>query len=222
MIKVVLSAGVILALSGCGATLGQMREAILNPNPEVQMTVPQVNRAAIEQADLAAVLMLSPSVGLGSVGIAIQMRDGRIVYNANDNRGVTLAGGLIYATLGLGTNLQAVTTQANDPLVAGAKAGTWPSEVTRTYRLSQRGPTFAQVTATCRNQVGRNLTVDVVGAQRRVVEVVETCETDTGDAFNNVHYLDAINGRIWRTSQWTGPVQGNIQVDVIEPFEPDS
>ena len=185
------------------------------------MTVPQVNRAAIEQADLAAVLMLSPSIGLGTVGIAIQLRDGRVVYNSNDNRGVTLEGGLIYSTLGLGTNLQAVTTQDNDPLVREAKAGEWPSQVTRTYYLSQRGPTFAEVTATCRNQVGRNLSIDVVGAQRRVVEVVETCETDTGDSFHNVHYLDAGTGRIWRSSQWTGPVQGNIQVDVIEPFETD-
>jgi len=219
LIKVVFSAGVMLALSGCAASLGQMRDAILNPNPEVEMTVPQVNRAAIEQADLAAVLMLSPSIGLGTVGIAIQMRDGRVVYNSNDNRGITLDGGLIYATLGLGTNLQAVSTQSNDPLVTKAKAGTWPSQVTRTYRLAQRGPSFAQVTATCRNQVGRDLNIDVAGAQRRVVEVVETCETDTGDSFHNVHYLDAGSGSIWRTSQWTGPVQGNIQVDVIEPFE---
>lgn len=221
MIKVVFSAGVMLALSGCAASLGQMRDAILNPNPEVAMTVPQVNRAAIEQADLAAVLMLSPSIGLGTVGIAIQLRDERVVYNSNDNRGVTLEGGLIYSTLGLGTNLQAVTTQDNDPLVREAKAGDWPSQVTRTYYLSQRGPSFAQVTATCRNQVGRNLSIDVVGAQRRVVEVVETCETDTADSFHNVHYLDAGSGRIWRTSQWTGPAQGNIQVDVIEPFETD-
>lgn len=219
--KFVFSAGAMLALSGCAASLGQMRDAILNPNPEVAMTVPQVNRAAIEQADLAAILMLSPSIGLGTVGIAIQLRDGRVVYNSNDNRGVTLEGGLIYSTLGLGTNLQAVTTQDNDPLVREAKAGDWPAQVTRTYYLSQRGPTFAEVTATCRNQVGRNLSIDVVGAQRRVVEVVETCETDTGDSFHNVHYLDAGTGRIWRSSQWTGPVQGNIQVDVIEPFETD-
>jgi len=222
LIKVVFSAGVLIALSGCGASLGQMRDAILNPNPEVAMTIPQVNRAAIEQADLAAVLMLSPSVGLGAVGIAIQMRDGRIIYNANENRMVTLDGGLIYATRGLGTNLQAVTTQSDDPLVTEAKAGTWPSQVTRTYFLTQRGTSFAQVTATCQNQVGRSLDIDVAGAKRAVVEVVESCETDTAESFHNVHYLDAGNGRIWRTSQWTGPVQGNIQVDVIEPFEPDA
>ncbi len=220
MIKGILSVGAIVALSGCLDTLGQMRDAILNPDPEIEMTVPRVNRAAIEQADLAAVLMLSPTVGLGTVGIAIQLRDGRINYSSNENRGVTLEGGLIYATLGLGTNLQAVTTQSNDPLVTEARAGSWPAEVTRTYHLSQRGTDYQQITMTCRNQVGRSAVIDVVEANRSTVEVVETCTTDTGDTVNNIHYLDAGTGRIWRTSQWTGPVQGNIQVDVIDQFDP--
>ncbi len=220
MIKVVFSAGLILALSGCLDTFGQMRDAIMNPDPEVEMVIPGVNRAAIEQADLAAVLMLSPGTGIAAVGIAIQMRDGRIIYNANDNRGVTLDGGLIYATLGFGTNLQAVTTQSNDPLVTEAKAGDWPAEVTRTYHVSQRGTVFAQFTAVCRNQVGRQLVIDVVDANRRVVEVLETCATQEGDTFNNIHYLDAATGRVWRTNQWTGPVQGNMQVDVIDQFAP--
>ncbi|EBA12630.1 YjbF family lipoprotein [Roseobacter sp. CCS2] len=220
MIKGILSAGAIMALSGCLGQLTQIRDAILNPDPEVEMTIPRVNRAAIEQADLAAVLMLSPTIGVGTVGIAIQMREDRINYSSNDNRGVTLEGGLIYATLGLGTNLQAVTTQSNDPLVTEARAGTWPDQVTRTYHLSQRGTQFAQTTMTCRNQVGRDLVIDVVSANRSVVEVIEMCTTDTGDTVNNIHYLDAGTGRIWRTSQWTGPVQGNIQVDVIDQFDP--
>ncbi|MEL7178587.1 MAG: YjbF family lipoprotein [Pseudomonadota bacterium] len=220
MIKGILSVGAIVALSGCLDTLGQMRDAVLNPDPEIEMTVPRVNRAAIEQADLAAVLMLSPTVGLGTVGIAIQLRDGRINYSSNENRGVTLEGGLIYATLGLGTNLQAVTTQSNDPLVTEARAGNWPAEVTRTYHLSQRGTDYQQITMTCRNQVGRSAVIDVVEANRSTVEVVETCTTDTGETVNNIHYLDAGTGRMWRTSQWTGPVQGNIQVDVIDQFDP--
>ena len=220
MIKVVISAGLIMALSGCLGQIRQMRDAILNPEPEVEMVVQPVNRAAIEQADLAAVLMLSPTIGIGTAAIAIQLRDDRVIYSANDNRGVTLEGGLIFATLGLGTNLQAVTTQNNDPLVTEAKAGAWPVEVTRTYHVPQRGTAFQQITTTCRNQVGQELVIDVVDANRRVVEVVESCTAETGESFNNIHYLDARTGRVWRTSQWTGPVQGNIQIDVIDQFDP--
>ncbi len=215
-------AGAALALSGCLSTLGQMRDAVLNPDPDVEMAVPRVNRAAIEQADLAAVLILSPKIGLGTVGVAIQMRDDRIIYSSNENRGVTLAGGLIYGTLGLGTNLQAVTTRADDPLVNDTKAQDWPSQVTRTYHVSGRGTSFAQIQATCSHQIGRTLTMEIVEANRQVVEVVETCTTDAGAAFNNVHYLDERTGRVWRTSQWTGPDQENIQVDVIEQFDADA
>jgi len=212
----------VLALSGCLSTLGQMRDAVLNPDPEVEMAVPRVNRAAIAQADLAAVLILSPKIGLGTVGVAIQMREGGIVYSSNENRGVTLAGGLIYGTLGLGTNLQAVTAEANDPLVNETKAQDWPAQVKRTYYLSGRGTSFEQIEATCSHQIGRTLTIEVVEVNRQVVEVVETCATDTGAAFNNVHYLDERTGRVWRTSQWTGPEQENIQVDVIEQFDADA
>ena len=199
-----------------------MRDAVMNPDPEVEMAIPRVNRAAIEQADLAAVLMLSPQVGIGTVGVAIQMRDARIVYSSNDNRGVTLDGGLIYGTLGLGTNLQAVTTQDDDPLVNETTAQEWPAQVKRTYHLSGRGTSFEQITATCSHQIGRELTIEVVDVNRQVTEVVEICETEDGAAFNNVHYLDAKSSRVWRTSQWTGPDQENIQVDVIEQFDPDA
>mgnify|MGYP000067509757 CR=1 FL=1 len=222
MIRVVFAAGLAVALSGCMTTLTQVRDAILNPSPEVEMAVPRVNRKAIEDADLAAVLMLSPSIGLGTVGIAVQMRDGRIIYNSNENRSVTLEGGLIYATLGLGTNLQAVTTQSNDPLVTEAQPAQWPAQVTRTYHFSGRGTQFDQIDATCSNQTGERSSIAVAEATRDVIAVIETCQTDQGTAFNNIHYLDARTGRVWRSSQWTGPVQGNIQIDVIEQFDPDA
>ena len=222
MIRVVFAAGLTVALSGCLETLVQVRDAVLNPEPEIEMTIPRVNRKAIEDADLAAVLMLSPTIGIGTVGIAVQMRDGRIIYNSNENRSVTLEGGLIYATLGLGTNLQAVTTQANDPLITEARAGHWPAEVTRTYLLSGRGTEPEQIVTTCTNQTSERANVEIASATRDVVAVVETCQTDTGIDFNNIHYLDAGSGRLWRSIQWTGPVQGNLQIDVIEQFDPDA
>jgi len=222
LIRVVFATSLAVALSGCLETLVQVRDAVLNPDPEVEMTVPRVNRKAIEDADLAAVLMLSPTIGIGTVGIAVQMRDGRIIYNSNENRSVTLEGGLIYSTLGLGTNLQAVTSQNNDPLITEARAGQWPAKVTRTYHFSGRGTAFDKIVTTCTNQTSTRADVEIASATRDVVAVVETCQADAGIGFNNIHYLDAGTGRLWRSIQWTGPVQGNIQIDVIEQFDPDA
>lgn len=218
--KSLIAASAVLALGGCLATLGQVSQAVLDPAAEPQLQIPTVNRAAIEAADLAAVMMISPSAGIATVGAAIQMREGRINYSANDNRGVTLDGGLVYATLGLGTNLQAVRTQENDPLVNEAPPDNWPAQVTRIYVLSQRGPRYREITATCIPQQGAGSRIDVAGVLRDVIAVSEICQTADGLRFANVHYLDAATSRIWRSSQWTGPRQGNVQVDVIEPFDP--
>ena len=208
-----------LLLAGCATSIGDVKDALLNPPEAPEMVVPRVNRAAIEQADLAAVLVLSPTTGIASVAVAVQKRDAGIVYNSNDNRGITLDRGLVYNTLGLGTNLQAVVTQPGDPLVTGARPADWPSTVQRSYRLSGRGPTFDVINATCAVRVGDTAEIEVVGVTRRAVQIAEVCETEDGTAFNNIHYVNARTGQVWRTSQWTGPDQQNVQVDVIEPFD---
>ena len=58
-----------------------MRDAVLNPAAPAALIVPEVNRAAIEQADLAAILILSPKAGMVTVAVAIQLRDERIMYS---------------------------------------------------------------------------------------------------------------------------------------------
>lgn len=221
LIKPILMLTAACGLSGCGASLGDMTQAVLNPAPEPQMVVPGVNRAAIEDADLAAVMMLNPDTKIATVGIAIQMREGRINYSSNENRGVTLNGGLIYATLGLGTNLQAVMTAPDDPLVQETHPDEWPAQVSRTLFVPQRGSAAEQIETTCTVRVGSTADIEVVGLKRSVVEVVEDCTSNDGTGFANVHALDARTGRVWRTSQWTGPTQGNIQVDVIDQFDLD-
>jgi hypothetical protein len=223
LIKYITGATVALALSGCGAlSIGDAAKAIFNPDPEPELTIPNVNRAAIEEADLAAVLVISPEAKIATPAAAIQMRDNLLIYNASDNRGVTMHGGLIYATLGFGTNLQAVLTEQDDPLVNNTVASDWPEQVQRTYQLSGRGITFDEIVTTCTSRMGQSTQIDVVGVMRRVVEMVEICETAQGAAFNNIHYIDTGSGQVWRTSQWTGPIQQNVQVDVIEQFDPDS
>ena len=209
------------ALTGCGAVpFGDVAESIFNPEPEPELSIPNVNRAAIEAADLAAVLVISPATLIAAPAAASQLRGDLLVYKSNDNRNVTMRGGLIYGTLGFGTNLQAVLAQENDPLVNNTVAPDWPASVQRIYQLSGRGTRYTEIEASCGNQISKNTEIDVVGVTRRVVEMVEICETADGEAFNNIHYIDARSGQVWRTSQWTGPAQENVQIDVIEQFDP--
>lgn len=192
----------------------------MNPAEEEEFVVPRVNRAAIEAADLAAVMVQNPELRLVAVGVAIQKRGPLIVYSANDNRGVTMNGGLIYATLGFGTNLLAVKTQPGDPLVEDLRPADWPARVTRTYQIAQRGTTPAEYTATCQTQAGPSTTVAVIEVPRQVTQMTETCTVPGLPDFTNLHFVDSATGRVWQSLQWTGPTQGAIQVDVIDQFEP--
>jgi len=182
------------------------------------MSVPRVNRAAIEEADLAAIVVTGEKYGISVVAAAIQMRDGRIVYNANDNRGVTLQGGLVYTTLGFGENLQAVEVAADDPLVTRPKPEDWPARVTRTLRIAGTGPAYTALAVTCDIRRGVAETLDIVQARRETVAMTEICETENGERFANQHFVDPVSGEVWRSLQWTGPDQGYILVDVVEPF----
>lgn len=221
--KSIIGATAALAMTGCGAVpVGDVVKGIFNPEPEAPISIPNIDRAAIERADLAAVLVISPSARIAAPAAAVQMRKSLLIYNTNDNRSVTMNGGLIYSTLGFGTNLHAVLTQQDDPLVNDTVAADWPDTVRRTYQLSGRGITFNEIVTTCESRVSKSTEIEVVEVMRAVVEIVEICTTDDGASFNNIHYVDASSGRVWRTSQWTGPVQENVQVDVIEQFDPNS
>lgn len=214
----IIAAAVILGLTGC-AQVNAVTQAILDPDATPEMNIPTVNRAAIEQADLAAVLVLSPSTGIVDVAAAIQARDDLILYSSNENRGVSMNGGLISASLGFGTNLQAVTAGPDDPLATNAIPSAWPNRTSRTYFLSQRGPDYQEISTSCSVVVGSASVIEVVGVSRQTIEIAENCATTEGNTFQNMHYVDPQSGKVWRTLQWTGPVQGSLQLDVIEQFE---
>lgn len=220
LIKRVLALVALAVLAACGTPFSTVADAIMNPAEDEAFVVPRVNRAAIEQADLAALMIQNPALRAATVGVAVQKRGPLIIYSANDNRGVTMNGGLVYATLGFGTNLQAVITGPGDPLVEDLAPQDWPPQVTRTYQIAQRGTEPRELSLTCTARIGATTTLDVIEVPRRVTEITELCTAPDMPDVINVHFVDSVTGRVWRSSQWTGPVQGNIQVDIIDQFEP--
>jgi len=209
----------VLTLSACGSPLGSIAQAALDRGDASGPNVPTVNRAAVEQADLAVIIVNAPAAGIATVTVAIQQRGDLIVYSSNENRGVVMHGGLVYATLGFGTNLQAVITQQDDPLVANLRPAAWPEQTMRRYQIAQRGVNFGEITANCSVQVGAVQVIDVAGLDREVAPIKETCQTDGDLEFENVHFVDTATGQVWRSAQWTGPMQGILQIDIVEQFE---
>ncbi|MEM8536490.1 MAG: YjbF family lipoprotein [Pseudomonadota bacterium] len=221
LIRVTICALVLAALSACGSPIGDIAQVVWdnrNAEEDAPAPPPRVNRAAIEQADLAAIVVTGERFGLTAIAAAVQKREDRIVYNSNENRGVTLQGGLVYTTLGFGANLQAVLVAPGDPLVEKLPPDAWPDRVSRTYLVSGRGPVFDRIDATCTIRRGDEAVIDVVRANRNAVALTEVCTTDAGERFVNQHFIDPSDGEMWRSLQWTGPMQGYVLVDVVEPF----
>jgi hypothetical protein len=219
LVKSCLCLAAFLTLSACGSPLGLIAQAALDREDATGPDAPVVNREAIKQADLAVIIVKAPAVGITTVTVAIQKRDDLIIYSSNDNRGVVMHGGLVYATLGFGTNLQAVITQQDDPLVANLRPAAWPETAARRYQIAQRGVDFAEITANCSVQVGPAQVIDVSGLDRNVAQIKETCQTNSDLEFENVHFVDTLTGQVWRSVQWTGPMQGTLQIDIVEQFE---
>ncbi|MEO1637684.1 MAG: YjbF family lipoprotein [Pseudomonadota bacterium] len=214
---------VLVATAGCGSPVSDLAQAVWGARGGEEEAEPapalRPDRAAIEAADLAAIVIAGEQYGVTAIAGAIQLREDRVIFNSSENRSVMLDGGLIYTTRGFGENLQAVETAADDPLVTKASPADWPDELTRTYLFSGYGPQFAPLIATCRISVGSDVAqIDVVEATRNAVTITERCTAENGSAFTNQHFVDPADGEVWRTLQWTGPKQGFILVDVIEPF----
>ena len=63
--------------------------------------------------------------------------------------------------------------------------------------------------------------IEIVEVVHQGTQVAEFCEGPDA-SFQNLLFVGADTGRIWRSLQWLGPDQGSIDVEIIEPFEPDS
>lgn len=215
----IISCAALLVLAGCGVSpLGTAVIDAVIDGPDPQADRITVDRSFFEEQDLAALIVYSASSQIEAVGVAIQKRGTAITYAAAENRSIVMNGSLIQSTRGFGTNLQAVQTSADDPLMQQLGVQDWPERIERTYLFSGRGVDFEAIVVNCTVAIGEPQTVPVAGEDRTDPVVRENCVTDTGEQFRNTHLLDPQTGKIWGSAQWTGPIQGEISLQVIEPF----
>lgn len=176
-----------------------------------------ITRAEVAASGLAMLRVqetLEPRRGLI---VAFRPGLGNVVWTG-DGRRMVMTGGLIQLTYGYGDNLEGVRPGPNDPVAFPRPLARWPASYTRGYVLSDRGP-GTETAVTCRPRPGPESTLDILGQQVAVQQVVERCRSADGDvAFVNAHFIDA-KGAIWQSAQWTGPRQGTLAYEVLEPLD---
>ncbi len=186
------------------------------PPPSTDGRAEALTRAAVEAAG-ATLIRAGLAAETGRfVMSGVSENAGFVTYASRLSQSVTLQGGLVTASRGIGFDLLAVEFAANDPVARPRAPDDWPQRVARTYVFPAPDPRGKRVTVTCRFIASGTATLEIVERVHHTRRILERC---AGDAtFDNLHFADAETGFVWQTQQWLGPRQGAIVVEVIEPF----
>ena len=176
-----------------------------------------VTRAAVNRADVA---MIRARVHGDKAPTYLQAasRNGPYVdYISGLRQSIIMVGSQITGTRGLGYDLLSATSSQPDPLSRPIPVAAWPAGVTRSYEFPANGPQGRIETFQCRFERGPAREIVILDERHQGIEVSEYCEGPTGK-FENLHLADASTGRVWRSLQWTGFRQGNIDIEVVLPY----
>ncbi len=198
------------------AVLGELRasETAEASAPDVAKTI---TRAQVDRLGLAMLRVEETLIEKTGLLVAVRGDEGRITYSARGDRRLVLEGGLIQSTYGYGYNLEPVETVEMDPIANPRPIGDWPATVERHYMLDSTGLGTA-VRFDCVFQTGSSKPHEILDRRVDVVVVAETCEAG-GTRFENRHLVEADTGYIWSSAQWTGPDQGTLIYEVLEPLD---
>ena len=109
------------------------------------------------------------------------------------------------------------TSSRPDPLVQPIPPASWPATVTRQYEFPGPAPRGRIETYECRYEINGPAEMVILEIRYSGVEVSEFCEGPAG-SFENLHFVDS-GGNVWRSLQWTGPRQGLLDLEIIEPYD---
>lgn len=183
------------------------------PNPAATLT-----RAQIEALGVALIRVRETLIPETNLLIALRKSGPQVTYVLRAERRLILHGGLIQSTHGFGDNLEPIAVTQSDPIAYPRPLRAWPESVTRTYTVSDRGP-GRPVMVRCRFMRGASGAIEIVERKVNVQTVQETCKGSDLE-FTNRHFVDKTTGAIWRSQQWTGPQQGMLIYEVLEPLDP--
>ena len=129
-----------------------------------------------------------PVRGAEATLLLVARNQGVETWQTGDAVSISLRGGLIVGTRGLGFDVMGSDVSQTLSALSGGRAG--PYSVTRSYLTADNQP--GQVTASCKMRAS--------GKDRHHIE---ECSAATG-SFRNEYWLDGA-GRVVRSVQWIGP-----------------
>ncbi len=158
-------------------------------------------------------------VGDDTKGVLLYARslnDDYVTYASQLQQTLTLRGSLITASRGIDTDLLALRSDMDDPVAVLTVPADWPARITRDYHMPGDGPSGTVYSVTCDLTAGPEYELALLDKVFDTQVMQYRCDGD-GVSFINRHLVDA-TGQVMQSTQWLGPRQGSIEIDVLEPL----
>jgi len=195
-------------VSALGTVQGLLKRAPVPkvPNPE---QVAAMSAQTLAGTSGPVILFALPDRKQITTLVRIETNRGYETYGSSDRRTVTLKGGMITATRGLGEDIMSVDISGVAPLIRAAREGA----AYRTNRhLDGENITVAE-RSYCQIKIGSQSQIPLGAGSAQVTEVLESCVTDDL-AYQNAYYITQ-GGRIVQSRQWHSPLNGYVIIQQL-------
>lgn len=197
-------------------------KGVILPSKDEGPTAPPMTltRERIVASGLAAVRARIEGEEVSNILSATSLNTPYVTYVSAFRQSITMIGGLVTASRGLGGDMLSVRNDANDPIAILTPVADWPSDFTRDYRFPGVGPEGMLIPVSCKLIKGSASEITIVEVSYEVTEFTEVCDGQNV-SFSNTYYAETETGQIWQSRQWTGAKRGYLNIEVLEPFTLD-
>lgn len=205
-------------LGGCGnSTTGQEFRAALQSAGQVVTPDDRPSAAAIGRASYQAVpgplLFINLPVS-GAAAPMVPFGDNRGVrtWSTAEKQTLTLRGGIVTSTRGLGDDLMQARV---DPVARALAAGSGTAVARVTWHLDGNDRFILRRFSCDLRTEGRETITLVSGERIDATRVTETCAYE-GESFVNTYWKQG-NGTVRRSRQWISPIVGHAEIEILRP-----
>ncbi len=225
MIRPILALSALSILAACSSSgtspvVTAIKGVVLPPKAEdipVTNAGAKLTREKVEAFGLALIRGRIEGEDISNLLTGTAVNGQYVTYVSSFRQNITMLGSLVTGTRGMGGDLLAVRTDANDPVAHATPTTDWPSTLTRDYRFPGVGPEGTTVSVTCNLTHASETTVTIVEVTYDVTPFTEVCTGD-GLTFTNTYLAQPDSGQIWQSLQWIGDKVGYVNIDVLEPY----
>ncbi len=188
-------------------------EAEAAARPQIVVTFDKIKETGLA--------IIRARVGEDTKGVMLYARsvnENYVTYASQLMQTFTLQGSLITATRGIGYDMLALRTTADDPVTTPTPPENWLGAVSRDYHFAGDTPAGRVVSVVCHFVKGPAYELALLDKTFSTTIMQTQCVGDEAQ-FTNIHLVQD-DGRILRSAQWLGPDQGMVEIDILEPYTP--